>query len=64
MGNARHFVVVGVWKTDETGMSDIKLSRLTRSVPVSERDMQLDQSTNHAVNDISADLTKSISELE
>ncbi len=53
-----------VWKTDETGMSDIKLSRLTRSVPVSERDMQLDQSTNHAVNDISADLTKSISELE
>jgi hypothetical protein len=53
-----------IWETDETGMSDIKLSRLTRSVPVSERDMQLDQSMNHAVNDISADLQNSISELE
>ncbi len=53
-----------VWETDETGMSDIKISRVTRSVPVSERDMQLEQSTNHAVNDISTDLTKSISECE
>jgi hypothetical protein len=53
-----------IWKTDETGLSNIKLSRLTRTVPVSERNMQLDQSTNHAVNDISADLKNSISELE
>lgn len=53
-----------IWETDETGLSDIKLSRLTRSVPVSERDMQLDQSTNHAVDDISSDLRKSISESE
>lgn len=51
-----------IWKTDETGLSDVKLSRLTRSVPDSERDMQLDQSTNHAVNDISAELLKSIPE--
>lgn len=53
-----------IWKTDETGLSDIRLSRLTRSVPNTERDMQLGQSTNHAVNDISDDLEKSLSELE
>ncbi len=47
-----------IWKTDETGLSDIRLSRLTRTIPASERDLQLDQSTNHAINDISADLKK------
>lgn len=49
-----------IWETDETGLSDIHLSRLTKNVPFAERELQLDQSTNHAVSDISDDLAKTL----
>ncbi len=47
-----------IWEADETGLSDIRLSRLTGTVSDSERNFQLDQSTNHAARDISEDLAK------
>lgn len=41
-----------VWQDDDTGLADVKLSRLYRKVSVSERDRQLDQSTDYAVRDL------------
>jgi len=41
-----------VWKTSDTGLSDIKLSRLTRKVGSDEQDRQLNQATDDAVKDI------------
>jgi len=41
-----------VWKSSDTGLSDVSLSRLTRKVGSNERDRQLDQATDHAVKDV------------
>lgn len=38
-----------LWETRNTGLSDVKLSRLFRKVSVSERDKQLDQATDNSV---------------
>ena len=50
-----------IWTTEETGFSDIRLSRLTRTVAASERNSQLDQSTHRAIDDVAADLLKAVS---
>jgi hypothetical protein len=47
-----------VWQDSETGLSDIKLSRLTRNVDPTERNTQLDQATDDAVGDLVAGLAK------
>jgi len=49
-----------VWKTSDTGLSDVKLSRLTRKVGSAERDGQLEQSTDDAVKDIVSALAKAL----
>jgi hypothetical protein len=52
-----------VWQTTDTGLSDVSLSRLTRKVGTSERDMQLDQSTHYAVNDVINDMSEALKRL-
>jgi hypothetical protein len=49
-----------VWQDDDTGLADVKFSRLTRKIGSKERDMQLDQSTDYAVNDIVSDLAEAL----
>jgi hypothetical protein len=52
--------VTTLWKTSDTGLSDVSLSRLTRKVGSDERDRQLDQSTDYAVKDVTSDLTNAL----
>ncbi|MHB8622225.1 MAG: hypothetical protein ACYC9J_09860 [Sulfuricaulis sp.] len=52
--------VTTVWKTDDTGLSDVKLSRLTRKVGPDERNGQLDQATDYAVKDVTSDLSGAV----
>jgi len=49
-----------LWKYSDTGLSDVSLSRLTRKVGTDERDKQLDQSTDYAVNDVVTDLSDAL----
>ena len=49
-----------VWSTSDTGLSDVKLSRLTRKVGASELNNQLNQATEYAVKDIVAALSHSL----
>ena len=49
-----------LWKYSDTGLSDVSLSRLTRKVGTGERDRQLDQSTDYAVNDVVTDLSDAL----
>lgn len=41
-----------LWKTSDTGLSDVSLSRLFRKVGSDERDRQLDQAADYAVKDV------------
>ena len=50
--------VATIWKTSDTGFSDIKLSRMIKSVETSVRDVQLDQATEDAVRGIVAEFVK------
>jgi hypothetical protein len=52
--------VTTLWKSSDTGLSDVSLSRLTRKVGAEERNSQLDQSTDYAVNDVVSDLSVSL----
>jgi len=49
--------VATVWKSADTGMSDLHWSRLTGKVTAAERNRQLDQATDDAVQDVVADLS-------
>lgn len=49
--------VATVWKSDDTGLSDARWSRLTGKVAAAERNKQLDQATDDAVKDVIADLS-------
>jgi len=49
-----------LWSTSDTGLSDIKLSRLTSKVSPSELNSQLTQSTEHAVKDVMASLADTL----
>lgn len=53
-----------VWKTSDTGLSDVRLSRLTRTIKPAERDKQLDQATNHAVDHVAANLYGALESIE
>jgi hypothetical protein len=53
-----------VWKTSNTGLSDIRISRLTRTIEPAERDKQLDQATNHAVNHVASNLCDALENIE
>jgi hypothetical protein len=55
--------VATVWKASDTGLSDTSLSRLTRKVASVERNNQLDQSTNHAVRDVIANLASAMKKI-
>jgi hypothetical protein len=49
-----------VWKTSDTALSDIRLSRLTREVGADERNKQLDQATDYAVNEVVSDFPNAL----
>lgn len=52
-----------VWEDSDTGLSDTKLSRLTRKAPVDEKYKQLDQSTDDAVRELASELSTDIEKL-
>ncbi len=52
--------VATVWEASDTGLSDVRLSRLTRKVAAIERSNQLDQSTNYAVRDVVSALSAAL----
>jgi hypothetical protein len=52
--------VATVWETSDTGLSDIRLSRLTRKVSALERSDQLDQATKKAATDVVSALSHAI----
>ena len=52
--------VTTVWKTSDTGLSDVRLSRLTRKVGPDERESQLNQATDYAVKDIVSSLSDAL----
>lgn len=56
--------VTTVWKTSDTGLSDVRLSRLTRKVGSTERDGQLNQATDDAVKDIVSALSGALKNIE
>jgi hypothetical protein len=49
-----------VWEGSDTGLSDTKLSRLTRKVSDVEKYHQLDQSTDYAIKDLITKLSAAI----
>jgi hypothetical protein len=49
-----------VWKDSDTGLSDTKLSRLFRKVPVEEERQQLEQSTDEATKELAAKLSAAL----
>jgi len=49
--------VATIWEYNDTGLSDVRLTRLTRMVNSMERSKQLDQSTNYAVRDVVSNLS-------
>ena len=55
--------VTTVWNTSDTGLSEMKLSRLTRKVDADERDRQLDQATDNAVKDIVSELSDALEKI-
>ena len=56
--------VTTVWKTHDTGLSDIKLSHLTRKVGSAERDGQLNQATDYAVRDVASSLSRAVESIK
>jgi hypothetical protein len=56
--------VGAVWKTSDTGLSDVRLSRIARTVEPSECDRQLDQATNHAVDHVASSLYDSLENIK
>lgn len=53
--------VATVWKASDTGLSDVRLSRLTSKVDTPELDNQLNQATDSAIKDIVANLADALS---
>jgi len=52
--------VTTVWQASNTGLADVKMSRVTRKVGTLERDALLDQSTYYATRDVVSSLTKAL----
>jgi hypothetical protein len=53
-----------LWQSYDTGLSDVKLSRLTRKIAPVERDKQLDQATRYAVQDIVASFADALDNIK
>ncbi len=49
-----------IWKDVDTGLSKVRLSRLTRKIAADERNHQLDHASDHAVEDIVVDFSKAM----
>ena len=56
--------VTTLWKTSDTGLSDVRLSRLVREVGANERDRQLDEATNYAVKVIASDFSDALKNIK
>ena len=56
--------VTTVWKISDTGLANVRLSRLTRKVGADERDRQLDQATDYAVKDIVSALSSALKSIQ
>jgi len=56
--------VTPVWHTSDTGLSDVRFSRLTRKVDSAEKVSQLDQATDYAVKDIISKLSNSLNNIK
>lgn len=56
--------VTTVWISSDTGLSEVKLSRLTRKVEADERYSQLDQATDDAVKDVVSDLSDALEKIK
>jgi hypothetical protein len=52
--------VATLWKTSDTGLSGVRLSRLVRKVGSDERDRQLDQATDNAAKGVVSDLSHAL----
>ena len=53
-----------MWKTSDTGLSDVSLSRLTRKVGSDERARQLDQAADYAVRDLVSDFLDALENIQ
>ena len=49
--------VATVWSYSDTGLSDVRFSRLTRKIGSAERARQMDEATDYAVTDIVSELS-------
>lgn len=49
-----------IWKYSDTGLSNVKLSRLTQNVSTLERNAQLNQSTDYAVQNVVSNLAATL----
>jgi hypothetical protein len=56
--------VTTVWEASDTGLSDVRLSRLTRKIGSVEQNYQLDQSTDYAVNDLVSSLSAAMRKID
>jgi len=56
--------VATLWKTSDTGLADVRLSRLTRKIGSAERDGQLNQATDYAVKKIVSALSKAMENIK
>jgi hypothetical protein len=56
--------VATVWEASDTGLSDVRLSRLTRKVDSIEQTKQLDQSTDYAVKDLVSSLSAAMRKID
>lgn len=56
--------VTTLWKTSDTGLSDVSLSRLVRKVGVDERGRQLDQATDYAAKDVVSDFSDALENIK
>lgn len=56
--------VTTVWEASDTGLADVRLSRLTRKIGSVEQNNQLDQSTDYAVNDLVSSLAAAIRKID
>jgi len=53
-----------IWQTSDTGLSDIRLSRLTRHIGTTELNQQLAESIDAAANDVVSDLSAALHQLQ
>jgi len=53
-----------VWTNSDTGLADVRFSRLSQKIAPAQRNMQLDQSTDYAVSEIVTDMAFSLGDVQ